>query len=182
MGDKEKTASSRAKEAIKLEDEAAKLHERSERAQERAEITQKEAQELKSGLSGLQGDARAKRSSAERYIQAFALRRLLRLQIQYCTEVAGHCCCAAALPCVSILCCSIQKLVRCASLWLNMILTKEAGSKRAGSSICCTPLQFACKLHLKLTTVFVTMETKQHLVQLLGCKQGDCMSCSVYCR
>ena len=66
VGDKEKTASSKAREANKLEDEAAKLHERSQRAQERAETTQKEAEQLKSGLSGLQGAARAKRSSAER--------------------------------------------------------------------------------------------------------------------
>lgn len=66
VGDNEKTASAKAREASKLEDEANKLSERSQRAQERAEAAEKEAHKVRIGLSGLQGDAKAKRSAAER--------------------------------------------------------------------------------------------------------------------
>lgn len=66
VGDNEKTADAKAREASKLEDEANKLADRSQRAQERAEAAEKEAHKVRTGLSGLQGDAKAKRSAAER--------------------------------------------------------------------------------------------------------------------
>ena len=71
VGDKESLAAKKAKEASKLEDEASSLAERAQRAQERAEATEKEAHKVRTGLSGLQGEAKAKRSAAERY--CFAL-------------------------------------------------------------------------------------------------------------
>lgn len=67
VGDKESLAAKKAREASKLEDEASSLAERAQRAQERAEATEKEAHKVRTGLSGLQGEAKAKRSAAERY-------------------------------------------------------------------------------------------------------------------
>lgn len=53
-------------EAAKYEDEANKLGDRATRAQQRAEATEKEAHSVRTGLSGLSGDAKGKRQAAEK--------------------------------------------------------------------------------------------------------------------
>jgi len=64
--DRLKAAKGAESEAAKYEDEAAKLADRSKRAQERAEATEKEAHSVRTGLSGLSGDAKGKRQAAEK--------------------------------------------------------------------------------------------------------------------
>lgn len=64
--DKLKAAKAGDQDAKRLEEEAAKLGERSRAAQEKAERTEKEAHSHRTGLSGIQGDAKSKRQAAER--------------------------------------------------------------------------------------------------------------------
>ena len=66
VSDKQKAAKAQDAEAGKLEDEAAKLAERARQAQEKAEATEKEAHNVRTGLSGLSGDAKGKRQAAEK--------------------------------------------------------------------------------------------------------------------
>lgn len=64
--DKLKAAKGADSEAAKYEDEAAKLGDRASRAQQRAEATEKEAHSIRTGLTGLSGDAKGKRQAAEK--------------------------------------------------------------------------------------------------------------------
>ena len=64
--DKLKAAKGADSEAAKYEDEAAKLADRAARAQQRAETTEKEAHSIRTGLTGLSGDAKGKRQAAEK--------------------------------------------------------------------------------------------------------------------
>lgn len=64
--DKLKAAKAGDQDAKRLEEEAAKLAERSRSAQEKAEKFEKEAHNVRTGLSGVQGDAKGKRQTAER--------------------------------------------------------------------------------------------------------------------
>ncbi len=64
--DKLKAAKGADSDAAKYEDEAAKLADRASRAQQRAEATEKEAHSIRTGLTGLSGDAKGKRQAAEK--------------------------------------------------------------------------------------------------------------------
>lgn len=64
--DKLKLAKDTDKDAKRLEEEAAKLGDRSRAAQEKAERAEKEAHSQRTGLSGIQGDAKGKRQAAEK--------------------------------------------------------------------------------------------------------------------
>ena len=64
--DRLKAATDSEKSAKKLEEEAAKLAERSRAAAEKAERVEKEAHSARTGLTGIQGDAKGKRQAAEK--------------------------------------------------------------------------------------------------------------------
>lgn len=71
--DKLKAAKAGDQDANKLEEEAAKLAERSRAAQEKADRAEKEAHNVRTGLSGIQGDAKSKRQAAERLVHRLTL-------------------------------------------------------------------------------------------------------------
>ena len=79
-----KAAKAGESDAKRLEEEAAKLAERSRAAQEKAERTEKEAHNVRTGLTGIQGDAKSKRQAAERCGTALTpLHQALLLQVLF---------------------------------------------------------------------------------------------------
>ena len=86
--DKLKAAKAGDQDAKRLEEEAAKLAERSRAAQEKAERTEKEAHNVRTGLTGLQGNSKSKRQAAERYALALAPVSVSLLQYFYSFALA----------------------------------------------------------------------------------------------
>ena len=64
--EKLKAAKDKDSDASHYETEAQKLAEKARKAQEKAELTEKEAHSIRTGLSGLSGDAKGKRLTAEK--------------------------------------------------------------------------------------------------------------------